>query len=75
MLFIIVSQVDIHAHLRAGLMTLPEPKNDFEIVLPEEVHIHVLYVHVCFHVVYTFVIHTCTCTLYVLHVHAYMYSW
>lgn len=29
-------QVDIHAHLRAGLMTLPEPKNDFEIVLPEE---------------------------------------
>lgn len=42
--------MEMKLQLRAGLSSLPTPKNDFEIVLPEEVrvtcfHVHILYTY------------------------------
>ena len=34
---LVVSQLEMKAQLRAGLSNLPAPRNDFEIVVPENV--------------------------------------
>ena len=36
------------AQLRAGLSSLPAPRNDFEIVIPEEDQVIILFDNVCY---------------------------
>lgn len=40
------------AQLRAGLSSLPAPRNDFEIVIPEEDQVIILFDNVCYFFAY-----------------------
>ena len=44
-IYLHVSQLEMKAQLRAGLGNLPSPRNDFEIVVPENVSLFFISLH------------------------------